>query len=84
MKKTALILGASGKIGRHARAAFGTAGWNVRCFDRKRDDLMQSARGADVIVEGKQFSSNSETPDRVADVTGLVEANRHSLASTGT
>jgi nucleoside-diphosphate-sugar epimerase len=52
MQKTALILGASGKIGRHARAAFETAGWNVRRFDRKRDDLTQSARGADVIVNG--------------------------------
>jgi len=52
MQKIALILGASGKIGRNARAAFEAAGWRVRCFDRARDDMVQAARGADVIVNG--------------------------------
>ena len=52
MQKTALILGASGKIGRHTRAAFELAGWRVRCFDRARDDMVEAARGADVIVNG--------------------------------
>lgn len=52
MAKTALILGASGKIGRHSRAAFERAGWRVRCFDRKRGNLTEDARGADVIVNG--------------------------------
>lgn len=52
MHKIALILGASGKIGRHAKAAFEAAGWQVRCFDRKRDDMVEAARGADVIVNG--------------------------------
>lgn len=52
MQKTALILGASGKIGRNARAAFEAAGWRVRCFDRARDDMLQAARGAEVIVNG--------------------------------
>jgi nucleoside-diphosphate-sugar epimerase len=52
MQKTALILGASGKIGRRAREAFEAAGWRVRCFDRKRDDMVEAARGADVIVNG--------------------------------
>jgi nucleoside-diphosphate-sugar epimerase len=52
MQKTALILGASGKIGRHACQAFAAAGWQVRRFDRKQDDLTQAARGVDVIVNG--------------------------------
>jgi nucleoside-diphosphate-sugar epimerase len=52
MQKTALILGASGKIGRHACQAFDAAGWQVRRFDRKRDDLTQAAHDVDVIVNG--------------------------------
>ena len=52
MTQTALILGASGRFGRHARDAFARAGWQVRVFDRQKDDLMQAARGADVIVNG--------------------------------
>lgn len=52
MDKTALILGATGRFGRHADAAFRAAGWAVRAFDRGRDDLDLAARGADVIVNG--------------------------------
>jgi nucleoside-diphosphate-sugar epimerase len=52
MQKVALILGASGKIGRRAKEAFEAAGWQVRCYDRKRGNLMEAARGADVIVNG--------------------------------
>ena len=50
--KTALILGASGKFGRNAAQAFGDRGWQIRRFDRKRDDLMLAAQGVDVIVNG--------------------------------
>jgi len=50
MSNTVLILGASGRFGRHAKQAFETAGWTVRCFDRARDDLSAAARGADLIV----------------------------------
>ncbi len=50
MTQTALILGASGRFGRHAADAFDAAGWTVRRFERKRDDLTEAARGADVIV----------------------------------
>jgi nucleoside-diphosphate-sugar epimerase len=52
MAKTVLILGASGKIGRHARRAFERAGWQVRLFDRKRGNLLADAQGVDVIVNG--------------------------------
>ncbi|MEH6833389.1 MULTISPECIES: epimerase [Falsihalocynthiibacter] len=52
MTQTVLILGASGKIGRHAAEAFAKAGWTVRKFNRSTDDLMQSVMGADVIVNG--------------------------------
>lgn len=52
MTRTALILGASGKIGRHAARAFDEAGWTVRRYDRKKADMVAQARGADVIVNG--------------------------------
>ena len=52
MKGTVLILGASGKIGRHSAQAFERAGWQVRTFNRKVDDMNVAARGVDVIVNG--------------------------------
>ena len=52
MTKTVLILGGSGKIGRHSAAAFRKAGWQVRQFDRVRDDMTRAAMGCDVIVNG--------------------------------
>lgn len=52
MTQTALILGATGRFGRNAAEQFAAAGWAVREFDRSRDGLMASARGADVIVNG--------------------------------
>lgn len=52
MTRTVLILGASGKIGTHAARAFAAAGWNVRRFDRARDDMLEAAQGCDVIVNG--------------------------------
>lgn len=52
MPQTALILGATGRFGRHAAAAFAAAGWHLRTHDRKTGDLTQDAQGADVIVNG--------------------------------
>jgi len=50
MTQTVLILGATGRFGRHAAQQFAKAGWEVRTFDRARDDLTTKARGVDVIV----------------------------------
>lgn len=50
MTKTVLILGPTGRFGRNAAEAFEAAGWRVRRFDRKRDDLESAARGVSVIV----------------------------------
>ncbi len=47
-----LVLGATGRFGRHAAAAFANAGWAVKRFNRKADDLDDAARGKDVIVNG--------------------------------
>lgn len=45
-----LILGSHGRFGHHAAQAFGAAGWQVRAFDRQRDDLATAVAGQDVIV----------------------------------
>jgi short-subunit dehydrogenase len=52
MAKTALILGASGKLGIHSAKAFEAAGWNVRLYDRKAGDMTRQAQGVDVIMNG--------------------------------
>ncbi|MEM9579255.1 MAG: epimerase [Pseudomonadota bacterium] len=52
MTKIVLILGATGRFGSNATAAFEQAGWTVRRFDRKRDTLDTAARGVQVIVNG--------------------------------
>ena len=52
MTQTVLILGASGKIGRHAGRAFEKAGWDVRLYDREQGNMTSQAKGADVIVNG--------------------------------
>ncbi|MGI3170277.1 epimerase [Pseudooceanicola sp. C21-150M6] len=51
-KGTALILGPTGKFGRHALNAFADQGWDVIAFDRKKDDLMTEAGRAQIIVMG--------------------------------
>jgi nucleoside-diphosphate-sugar epimerase len=52
MSQTVLILGATGKIGRHSANAFQAAGWSVRRFNRSTDSLAEAAIGASVIVNG--------------------------------
>lgn len=52
MSGTALILGGTGRFGRHMAESLWNGGWHIRHFDRDRDDLMRAAQGADVIVNG--------------------------------
>lgn len=52
MTQTALVLGATGRFGRNMVLAFKVAGWAVRTFDRKTDNLHAAAQGVDVIVQG--------------------------------
>lgn len=50
MTQTVLILGASGRFGRHAANAFSTAGWRIRRFNRGTDDLKTAMSDTDVVV----------------------------------
>ncbi len=52
MTGSVLVLGGSGRFGRHASEAFWNAGWRVTQYDRARGDLTAAARGNDVIVNG--------------------------------
>ncbi len=74
MTKTVLILGASGKIGRHSREAFAAAGWNVRTYDRTRDDMVEAARGVSVIVNGLNPQNYHDWARQVPAITAQVTA----------
>ena len=52
MTRSVLILGARGKFGRNASAAFQHAGWSVRHFDRANGDLRREVDAADVVING--------------------------------
>lgn len=67
MTRKVLILGASGRFGRACAHAFEQAGAEITRFDRKRDNLMQSAQGKDVIVA----AWNPAYPDWAAQVPDL-------------
>ena len=67
MQKSVLILGASGRFGRNAAEAFWNAGWSIRSFDRRHDDLNEAAQGADVIVA----AWNPAYPDWAAQLPQL-------------
>ncbi len=67
MPRNVLILGATGRFGRAVFHAFQVAGDHVTAFDRKKDDLMRSAIGKDLIVVGW----NPAYPDWAAQVPRL-------------
>lgn len=52
MQKSVLILGASGRFGRHAKSAFEARGWRTRIFVRGEDSLDEAAKNVNVIVNG--------------------------------
>ncbi len=77
MTQTVLILGASGRCGRHAKTAFSAAGWQTRSFNRKTDDLMQAAKGADVIFYGWNMPYGawaSEQPKLIRQVIAAAKS----------
>ncbi len=79
MQKTVLILGASGRFGRHAASAFSWADWNVIKFDRATDKLPDAAWGAEVIVN----AWNPAYPNWARDVPKLTEQVIRTARETG-
>ena len=72
MTQTVLILGGTGKIGRHSAAAFEKAGWRVRHFDRQKDNMAQAAQGFDVIVNGLNPPNYHNWKELVPRITAQV------------
>ncbi|MBU2866096.1 epimerase [Pacificibacter marinus] len=72
MTQTVLILGARGKVGRHAKDAFSQAGWNVRLYDRKLGNMPAQATGADVIVNGLNPPDYHNWADIIPRITQQV------------
>ena len=72
MSNTVLILGASGKIGRHTAKAFEFKGWEVRRFNRHNDIMKASAVGADVIVNGMNPQNYHDWKSIIPSITQQV------------
>jgi len=74
MTQTVLILGGSGKIGSHSARAFTNAGWDVRHFNRKTDDMTQAAMGCDVIINGLNPANYANWSKNIPAITNQVIA----------
>lgn len=74
MTDTVLILGGTGKIGRHSAEAFEAAGWQVRQFDRRKDDMDTAAQGCDVIVNGLNPPNYHNWQETIPKITAQVIA----------
>jgi nucleoside-diphosphate-sugar epimerase len=82
MPGTVLILGGTGKVGRHSADAFAAAGWRVRHFDRRTDDMAAAARGSDVIVNGLNPPNYHNWQEAIPRITAqVIAAARHSGAT---
>ncbi|MDA7428276.1 epimerase [Primorskyibacter aestuariivivens] len=80
MSGTALILGGSGRFGRHMAAELWNKGWTVRQFDRARDELAQAAQGVDVIVNGWNPPYHKWQSDLPGQTDAIIAAARASGA----
>ncbi len=71
---TVLILGGNGKIGHHSAKAFAAAGWAVRHYNRKTDDMTKAAIGADVFVNGLNPPAYHDWENLIPAITKQVIA----------
>ncbi len=81
MKQTVLILGGTGKIGKHAAEAFWNAGWTVRHYTRGTD-MTSAAQGADVIVNGLNPPKYNNWAKNIPAITKQVIAAAQSSGAT--
>lgn len=73
MAQTALILGPSGKIGRHFANALARRGWEVRPYARGTD-MAAAARGCDLIVNGLNPPNYHNWAVLIPEITAQVIA----------
>lgn len=81
MGETVVILGASGKIGRHAAEAFAAAGWTVRRWQRGTD-MTAAAMGAQVIVNGLNPPGYHDWARLIPQITAQVIAAARASGAT--
>lgn len=77
-----LVLGASGKIGRHSARAFEAAGWDVRRYDRNENNLMEAAQNCDVIVNGFNPPNYHDWKTTIPHITQQVIAAARAAKAT--
>lgn len=82
MTQTVLILGANGKIGRSAARAFADGGFRVRLYDRKKDDMVGAAQGAQVIVNGLNPPAYHDWENLIPAITAKVIAAARASGAT--
>lgn len=82
MTKRVLILGASGKIGRHSARAFKAAGWDVQTFNRHTEQLEKAALGCDVIVNGMNPPNYHNWQETIPRITKEVIAAAKNAGAT--
>jgi nucleoside-diphosphate-sugar epimerase len=78
MPRTALILGATGRIGRHVSTALAAHGWTVKPYRRGSTPLAKAAAGADLVFVGwnTAYSDWARTiPGLTAQVIEAARAN---------
>ncbi|MEO0486161.1 MAG: epimerase [Pseudomonadota bacterium] len=81
MTPIVLILGGSGRFGRHAAKAFETAGWEVRQFRRGTDTLWDAAWGAHVIVNAWNMPPNRWKQEALKAHESVIEVAQASGAT---
>jgi nucleoside-diphosphate-sugar epimerase len=72
MTKKVLILGATGKVGKHSAKAFEAAGWDVKLYDRRSIDMAAAAQGCDVIVNGLNPPNYHDWKTIIPEITRQV------------
>lgn len=82
MTQRVLILGGSGKIGSHASKVFKDAGWDVRHFNRKTDDMTKMAKGCDVIINGLNPANYANWAHNIPAITNQVIAAAKATGAT--
>ncbi|MDV7144609.1 epimerase [Tropicimonas sp. TH_r6] len=77
MTGNVLILGATGRFGRHAATAFEAAGWKVTRYNRAEGSLWDACWGVDIIVNGWNPPYprwQAELPGQTARLIEIAEA----------
>jgi len=81
MTKNVLILGATGRFGRHMQFEMQTAGWKTHSFDRKNDTLATASQGMDVIAYGWNPAYNKWDSECFGQLQQVIDAARVNKAT---